>query len=252
MASRPPALAEAGIDAAPAPGATTMPPPAGSICGGGGGDTTPPSPITAGRSSPLCGVALRAARRPVAGVVVAETAWRPLLVGGDVPGRGTPCCHTAPRRHDAAHYWSWRCGPVAIGCWRGGCRRFVPPPPGPARRRPPTVRCMMRLTSRQQRWRWRRWQRFPSDRLSNPPPPDTRPHASRPRRARPQPPHQPPGPPVGRRRWRGRSWARRRRHAGSQRRAWRQRLVPPIPHTPECEVPPRIKEATTASNRMRN
>jgi len=216
--SRPPALAKAGMDATPAPGARTMQPPAGSICEGGGGDTAPSSSITDGRLSPLCGAALRAARRPVARIVAAETAWRPLVVGG-VPRRGTPCCRTEHRCHGAAHHWSWRCGPVAIGCWRKGCRSYVPPPPQPARRRPPTVRCISRLGSRRQRWRWWRRRLFPPDRLSDPPPTDTRSRASRSRRARPQPPHQPTGPPAGRRRRRGSSWARRSRRAGSQRRA---------------------------------
>ena len=79
-----------------------MPPLAGGICGGGGGATTPPSPVTSGLSSPLCSAALLAARQPVAGVLAAETAWRPFLVGKGVPGCGTPCCRTAPRRHGAA------------------------------------------------------------------------------------------------------------------------------------------------------
>jgi len=143
----------------------------------------------------------------------------PCWWGGACRGVARLGCPTAPRRHGATHHWPRRCGPVAIGCWRGGCRRYVPTPPRPARRRPPTVRCTTLLGSRRQRWGWRRRRRFPPDRLSEPPPTDTRPHTPRPRRARPQPPHQPPGPPVGRRRRRGRSWARRRLHADSQRRA---------------------------------
>jgi len=104
VASRPPAFAEAGTDATPAPGATTMPPPAGGIYGGCGGDTTPPSLVSAGRASPLCCAALSAARRPVAGVVAAETARRPLLVRGGVLGRATPRLphRTSPPRRRAS------------------------------------------------------------------------------------------------------------------------------------------------------
>jgi len=96
VASRPPALAEAGTDAAPAPGTMTIPRRAGGICGGGGGDTTPSSPVTACQLSSLCDAAPRAARRPVAGVVAAETAWRPLLVGGTCRGVERLGCPTHP------------------------------------------------------------------------------------------------------------------------------------------------------------
>jgi len=137
MASRPPALAEAGTHAAPAQGATIMPPLAGVLCGGCGGDTTRPSPVTAGRSSFLSGAALRAARRPVAGVVAAEAAWRPLLAKGVVPGRAMPwLLHRTPppRRRASLVAALW-----ADGHWvlEGGVPTLRTPPTATSAAAPP-------------------------------------------------------------------------------------------------------------------
>ena len=137
-----------------------MLPPAGATCGGGGSDTAPSSPVTAWRSSPLYGTAQHAARWSVAGEVAAAATAIPACPGSRRRRRrprGGPCwlgggcrdvarigCPTPLRRHGAAHHWPRRPVPVAIGCWRGGCRRYVSPPRRDRRGGPPRHRAARR------------------------------------------------------------------------------------------------------------